>query len=117
MRGETRQAATPKTLRIETYSQGDKISLKCTVWPAALPGDVPAHLMQALASDWKRGLVELNQRLIQITPPRDRVLLPVIPDNPDTFLGHCMSCLSYYSPAAVITAWNQVHLFLVDEHI
>jgi hypothetical protein len=45
MHGETRQAATLKTLRVETFdaASSNKLSLKLTIWPAAKPEGFAVH--------------------------------------------------------------------------
>jgi hypothetical protein len=119
MFGETRQSATPKTLHVQTFeaSSSNKLSLKLTVWPAAKPESVAVHQFRNLGEDWKRALVELNARLIQITPPADRGLVPSIPLDVDGFLDHCYTSLRTYDPVTVLRAWEAAHLFVVDEYI
>jgi hypothetical protein len=119
MHGETRQAGTPKALRVETFdaSSSNKLSLKLTVWPAAKPETVAVHQLRNLGDDWKRSLVELNMRLTQITPAADRGLVPTIPVNVDGFLDHCYSSLRAYDPVSVLRAWEATHLFVIDEYI
>jgi hypothetical protein len=119
MYGETRQSATPKTLHVQTFeaSSSNKLSLKLTVWPAAKPESVAVHQFRNLGEDWKRALAELNVRLIQITPPADRGLVPSIPLNVDVFLEHCYTSLCTYDPVVILRAWEAVHLFVVDEYI
>jgi hypothetical protein len=119
MHGETRQAATPKTLHVQTFdaSSSNKLSLKLTVWPAAKPESVAVHQFRNLGDDWKRTLAELNVRLIQITPAADRGLVPSIPLNVDGFLEHCYTSLRAYDPAVILRAWEAAHLFMIDEYI
>ena len=119
MHGETRQAATPKTLHVQTFeaSSSNKLSLKLTVWPAAKPESVAVHQFRNLGDDWKRSLADLNVRLVQITPPADRGLVPSIPLNVDSFLEHCYLSLRTYDPTVILRAWEAAHLFMVDEHI
>ncbi len=119
MQGETRQAATPKTLHVQTFeaSSSNKLSLKLTVWPAAKPESVAVHQFRNLGDDWKRTLAELNVRLIQITPAPDRGLVPSIPLNVDNFLEHCYTSLRAYDPSVILRAWEAAHQFMIDEYI
>lgn len=119
MQGETRQAATPKTLHVQTFeaSSSNKLSLKLMVWPAAKPESVAVHQFRNLGEDWKRTLAELNVRLVQITPAADRGLVPAIPLNVDGFLEHCYTSLRAYDPAVILRAWEAAHQFMIDEYI
>jgi hypothetical protein len=119
MHGETRQVATPKTLRVETFdaASSNKLSLKLTICPAAKPEGVAVHHLRNLGDDWKRSLRELNLRLVQITPVVDRGLVPAIPLDVDTFLEHCYSSLRAYEPAVILRAWEATHMFFIDEYI
>jgi hypothetical protein len=78
---------------------------------------VAVHQFRNLGEDWKRALAELNVRLIQITPPADRGLVPSIPLNVDVFLEHCYTSLLTYDPVMILRAWEAAHLFVVDEYI
>jgi hypothetical protein len=119
MQGETRQAATPKGLRVETFdaNTGGKVTLKITAWPAAKPDDVPIHRLRDLGADWKLALIEANVRLVQITPTADRGIAPAIPVNVEGFLDHCFSSLKVYDHVAILRAWEAAHQFVVDEYI
>jgi hypothetical protein len=119
MQGETRQAASPKTLHVQTFdaTSSNKLSLKLTVWPAAKPDSVAVHQFRNLGDDWKRSLSELNMRLVQITPAADRGLVPSIPMNVDGFLEHCYTSLRAYDPLVILRAWEAAHQFMVDEYI
>lgn len=119
MQGVTRQAATPKTFRVETFdtTSASKITIKLTVWPPADPGSIPPHLVRDLANEWKRALTELNVRLLHITPPSDRGLVPSVPINVDRFLDHIYVSLRAYDFVAVIRAWEATHLYVIDEYL
>jgi hypothetical protein len=117
MQGETRQVVTPKTFTVQTYDGSGKLTLKITAWPPAKPEAVAIFRLRELGNDWKRGLVQANTRLIQITPVTDRGLTPVIPVNVDAFLDHCYSCLQGYDAPSVLRAWEAAHHFMVDEYI
>lgn len=118
LQGETRQTATPKTLRVETFDgQGTKLSLKVTAWPPAKPEIVPLFKFRELGDAWKRELVQTNLRIAQITPVADRGNAPSLPTDVDRFLEHCVSCLGSYGPVSVLRAWEAAHLFMVDEYI
>jgi hypothetical protein len=118
MHGDTRQSATPKTFTVQTYdSAGSKLTQKITAWPPANPEAVAVFRLQDLGIDWKRGLVQGNLRLLQITPVADRSLTPSIPVDVDAFLGNCFACLHSYAPAAVLRAWEATHHFMIDEYV
>jgi hypothetical protein len=117
MQGETRQAASPKTLHVQTFdATSNKLSLKLTVWPAKADS-VAVHQFRNLGDDWKRSLSELNMRLVQITPAADSGLVPSIPLNVDGFLEHCYTSLRAYDPLVILRAWEAAHQFMVDEYI
>ncbi len=118
MHGDTRQSATPKTFTVQTYDNvGSKLTQKITAWPAAKPDQVAVYRLRELGADWKRGLVQANLRLLQITPVVDRALTPAIPLDVDGFLDHCYACLQSYDHAAVLRAWEATHHFVVDEYV
>ncbi len=118
MQGETRQVVTPKSFTVQTYDAlGNKMTLKITAWPPSKPETVAIFRLRELGNDWKRGLVQANTRLIQITPVSDRGLTPALPTNVDSFLDHCYTCLQLYDHTAVLRAWEATHLFMVDEYI
>jgi hypothetical protein len=121
LQGETRQSAAIRTINIQTYDAhaNKKISLKLSAWPAAQPESVALVKFVELGKAWKEGLVQLNSRLIFITPTLDRGIAPVIPTNVDGFLGSCYTCLTSgtYEPSSVVRAWEAAHFFVVDEYV
>lgn len=117
MRGETRQAAQAKTLNVQTQDGSNKLTMKHCVWPAARPEDVAIYTIRELSDDWKRGLAQGNQRMINITPPADRSLVPKIPVDVERFLEQINAALRVYDHASVLRAWEAAHHFVVDEFV
>lgn len=118
MDSEMRELASPKTLNVQTYdSNGNKLSAKVTAWPAASPDLVPGFRFAELGGEWKRALIQANLLMNQITPIHDRSSVPMIPEDVDKFISHCISCMKHHSPASVLRAWNAAHGFVLDEYI
>jgi hypothetical protein len=117
MRGETRKAATAKPLHVQTQEGSNKLSMKISVWPAARPEDVAVFTLRELGDDWKRGLVQGNLRMVQITPVSDRAVVPQVPIDVERFLEHCYTCLRTYDHASVLRAWEASHHFMIDEYV
>jgi hypothetical protein len=108
-------------VNIQTFDThtGKKITLKLSAWPAASAEGVALVKFHELGRAWRDGLVQLNSRLVLITPTLDRGIVPVIPTNVDGFLARCYNCLTSgtYEHASVIKAWEATHLFFMDEYI
>lgn len=117
MRGETRQAAQTKTLNVQTQDGSSKLTMKHTVWPAARAEDVALFRIRELSDSWKRELAQGNQRMINITPPPDRALVPRLPVDVDRFLEQILAALDIYEHGSVLRAWEAAHHYVVDEYI
>lgn len=117
MRGETRQSAQTKTINVQTQDGSNKLTMKHTIWPAARAEDVAIFTIRELSDDWKRGLAQGNQRMINITPPADRSLVPKIPVDVERFLEQINAALRVYDHASVLRAWEAAHHFVVDEFV
>jgi len=119
LQGETRQGAAIRSVNIQTFDvhTSKKITMKLSVWPASSADVVALVKFNELGRAWQDALVQLNSRLVQITPTLDRGIVPVIPTNVDGFLARCYTCLTSgtYEPASVIRAWEASHFFVVDE--
>jgi hypothetical protein len=115
LHGETRKAATAKVLHVQTQDESNKLSMKITAWPPARPEDVAVYAFRELGEDWKRGLVQGNLRIVQITPVADRTIAPQIPVDVDRFLEQLYSCLRSYDHVSVLRGWEAAHHFMVDE--
>jgi hypothetical protein len=115
LHGETRKAATAKVLHVQTQDGTNKLTMKITAWPPARAEDVAVFAFRELGDDWKRGLVQGNQRIVQITPVADRTIVPQIPVDVDRFLEQLYSCLRAYDHVSVLRGWEAAHHFMVDE--
>ncbi len=82
--------------------------MKLPVWPASSAEAVALVKFNELGHAWQDALVQLNSRLVQITPTLDRGIVPVIPTNVEGFLARCYTCLTSgtYEAVSVIKAWE-----------
>ncbi len=121
LQGETRQGAAIRLVNIQTFDMhaSKKITMKLSVWPASSAEAVALVKFNELGRAWQDALVQLNSRLVQITPILDRGIVPAISTNVESFLARCYTCLTSgtYEPASVIKAWEASHFFIVDEYV
>ncbi len=89
LQGETRQGAAIRSVNIQTFDThtSKKITMKLPVWPASSAEAVALVKFNELGHAWQDALVQLNSRLVQITPTLDRGIVPVIPTNVEGFLA------------------------------
>jgi hypothetical protein len=89
LQGETRQGAAVRSVNIQTFDTHTrkKITLKLSVWPPAPAEGVALVKFHELSRAWRDALVQLNSRLVPITPTLDRGIVSVIPTDVDSFLA------------------------------